>query len=198
MLTAQRLHVPLRVVVCWQICMPTLKRKWTLFVWRYPKKYFIYFILPSFWEPIAPMCYTRWDEQNYISLVYVLTIFYASSNLYNDLLSFFTNLYVYHITVVTTYGYSNYCFVSTYVYECMIDFICNNLYLICGSNSCIIDVVFVATFVLHVWKNYFCSNLYINLCVRQLTLFTTHAYDMLCLWQFVHMTDFIFYDNLCS
>ena len=63
-LTAQRPHVPLRVVVCWQICMPTLKRKWTLFVWRYPKKYFIYFILPSVWEPIAPMCYTRRDEQN--------------------------------------------------------------------------------------------------------------------------------------
>ena len=105
---------------------------------------------------------------------------------------FCSNLYVYHITVVTTYGYINYCFVSTYVYECMIDFICNNLYLICGSNSCIIDVVFVATFVLHVWKNYFCSNLYINLCVRQLTPFTTHAYDMLCLWQFVHMTDSIF------
>ena len=63
-LTAQRPHVPLRVVVCWQICMPTLKRKWTLFVWRYPKKYFIYFILSSVWEPIAPMCYTRRDEQN--------------------------------------------------------------------------------------------------------------------------------------
>jgi len=28
------------------------------------KKYFIYFILPPFWEPIAPICYTRRDEQN--------------------------------------------------------------------------------------------------------------------------------------
>jgi len=31
-----------------------------------------------------------------------------------------------HINVVTTYVYINYCFVSTYVYQYMIEFICRN------------------------------------------------------------------------
>jgi len=51
---------------------------------------------------------------------YILTMFYASSNLCNNLHSFCSNLCVYYIIIVTTCMYINYYFVSTYMYKCII------------------------------------------------------------------------------
>ena len=56
-------------------------------------------------------------------LAYVLTTLYTSSNLCNDSLSFFSNLYVYYIVVVPTYVYINHYFVANHVYEFKIYFI---------------------------------------------------------------------------
>ena len=128
-------------------------------------------------------------------------MFYTIVILCDDLLSFCSNLCVCYINAVIIYVYINYNFVLTHMYPCMINIICSNLYLICGSNSCIIDVVFVATFVLHVWKNYFCSNLYINLCVRHLTPFlllmcmTCYVCDNLCIWSILFLWQLMFITN---
>ena len=55
------------------------------------------------------------------------------SNLCDHLLSFCSNLSVCYINIVTTYVYINYYFVLTHTYQCMINSICGNLYLICGE-----------------------------------------------------------------
>ena len=60
------------------------------------------------------------------------------------------NLCVYRLTVVATYVYNYFRFMSTYVYECMIDFICSNLYLIRVVTHMYNDSVFY-NFVLYVW-----------------------------------------------
>ena len=73
----------------------------------------------------------RWTKLD--PLAYVLTIFWISSNLYDELLFFYSNLCVYRLTVVTIYVYNNFHFVSICVYECMICFVHSNLYLICGA-----------------------------------------------------------------
>ena len=47
------------------------------------------------------------------------------SNLCGNLFSFCSNLCVFRLIVVTVYVHNNFCFVSTYMYECMIDFVCS-------------------------------------------------------------------------
>ena len=55
------------------------------------------------------------------------------------------NLCVYRLTAVATYAYNYFHFMSTYVYECMIDFICSNLYLIRVVTHMYNDSVFYNT-----------------------------------------------------
>jgi len=55
---------------------------------------------------------------------------FALVTTYGRLALFHSNLYVYQLIVVTTYEYNNFYFMSTYVYECIINFsFCNLLYL---------------------------------------------------------------------
>jgi len=74
-------------VMLWSARMHPLRRKYIFYMRSYSKKYFIYFILLSFRESIAPICSTRQDEQNYILLAYVFIMFYTSYNLCDDLFS---------------------------------------------------------------------------------------------------------------
>ena len=62
----------------------------------------------------------------------------------------FTLFFLAAYTVVSTYVYNYFHFMSIYVYECMIDFVCSNLYLICVATHVYNDLFFT-TFVLYVW-----------------------------------------------
>ena len=124
------------------------------------------------------------------------------SNFFGNLLSFCSNLCVFRLIGVTTYVHNNFYFVSTYIYECMVDFVCSIYILYVQQIMCITNFVF-SNFSLNVWQFLFYGNLYMNLCVRQLTsLFNTYVYDILYLWQLMYMTDSIFrttyaYNKLC-
>ena len=81
-----------------------------------------------------------------------------------------SNLCVYWFPVATTYAHRNFCFVSIYVYECMIDFV-------------------VVTNILYVYNRFYfiCVQL-----VYKLMCMTTYVCDILCLWQFMRITYSIF------
>ena len=82
----------------------------------------------------------------------------SSSNLYEDLLSFCSNLCLYRLTVVATYVYIGllllvttyyvhiiiFCLMSTYMYEY---FICTTLYHICVATHVYNRFCFMATFI---------------------------------------------------
>jgi len=76
----------------------------------------------------------------------------TSSNLCDDLLL--------QLMCISAYC-NNFYLLSTYVFECMIDFVCGNLYLIYMKTHVYNRFYFVATFILRVWKFLFYDNLYI-------------------------------------
>lgn len=57
-----------------------------------------------------------------LTCIYFDDVLYSSNLCDDDLLSFYSNLYVYRHIVMTTYMHKNFRFVSTYMYHCMIDF----------------------------------------------------------------------------
>ena len=68
------------------ISHPCIACWWSFFNIQFAyKKYFIFFVWSPFWIPIALLCSMWWDEQNKISLAYILKIFCTSSNLYVNL-----------------------------------------------------------------------------------------------------------------
>ena len=109
------------------------------------------------------------------------------SNLCGNLFSFCSNLCVFRLIVVTVYVHNNFCFVSTYMYECMIDFVCSIYILYVQQIMCITNFVF-SNFSLNVWQLLFlwqfvyeimCMTTYFffTIYVRHLISVTTHVYD---------------------
>ena len=110
------------------------------------------------------------------------------SNLCGNLFSFCSNLCVFRLIVVTTYVHNNFCFVSTYMYECMIDFVCSIYILYVQEIMRITNFVF-SNFSLNVWQLLFlwqfvyeimCMTTYFFfiIYVRHLISVTTYVYDI--------------------
>ena len=126
---------------------------------------------------------------------YILTMFYASSNLCNNLHSFCSNLCVYYIIVVTICMYINYYFVSTYIYKCIIIlfiiiyllyvgqlmcstcFFCDNFFYMCEKNLFLYIAILFVMFSDN-WF-YFCDNLRI--------------WPILFLWQLIYINRILFF-----
>ena len=145
-------------------------------------------MLSLFGEPIIPLCSVRlrrtkldptcicFDDVCEMIVIYVAICFF-----------FCSNLCVFRLIVVTTYVYNNFCFVSTYMYECMIDFVCSIYILYVQQIMCITNFVF-SNFSLNVWQLLFlwqfvyeimCMTTYFffTIYVRHLISVTTHVYD---------------------
>ena len=118
---------------------------------------------------------------------YILTMFYASSNLCNNLHTFCSNLSVYYIIVVTTCMYINYYFVSTYMYKCII-------------------ILFIIIYLLYVGQLMcstccFCGNFF-YMCEKNLFLYIAILFVMFLTINSIFVTTYVygrFYscDNLC-
>ena len=109
-------------------------RKWTPFyIWSFPKKifYLLHSTSVSRIDCTNAFYATRRTKLDPTCICFNDVFHY--SNLCDHLLSFCSNLSVCYINIVTTYVYINYYFVLTHMYQCMINSICGNLYLICGE-----------------------------------------------------------------
>ena len=129
------------------------------------------------------MIWTKLD----LTCIYFWRYLWTASNLCDDLFSVCSNLCVYWFIVIATYVHNNFYFVSTYMYECMLDFVYSDL--ICVATHCIVNSGF--------WQLLFkclTTFIFVIICIQtyvydNLLFFTTYVYDILYLWQLMYMTD---------
>ena len=103
-------------------------------------------------------------------------------------------LFLYQLMCISAYCSNNFCFVSTYIYECMINFVCSIYILYVQQIMCITNFVF-SNFSLNVWQLLFLWQfVYELMCTTTysfLLLMCTHLYiyDNLCIWQILFLVE---------